>query len=144
MMPRMSASAPSDQTVAAIRAYRTWHPDRRLAGRDFTPVSAPPTDYENAGEKEKGAIVVGVHNRASYQRGRAAGNPALPGERGRRRLGSDGDPSQKGMAVVWGQVPPLRYGQGCQSSRRDLCADRTMPKGQRAPIRPQNWATRSG
>ena len=35
--------------------------------------------------------MVGVHGRVSYQRGRAAGDPELPGKRGRRRLGSDGD-----------------------------------------------------
>lgn len=49
---------------------------------------------------ERSAAVVGGHGRASHRRGRAVGDPMHPGERGRRRLGSDGSPSQKGMAVV--------------------------------------------
>src|SRR4051812_46806753 len=50
----------------------------------------------------RNAAVLGVHGRVGYQRGRAAGDPMLPGERGRRRLGSDSGPSQKGMALVCG------------------------------------------
>ena len=74
---------------------------------------------------KRDAAVLGVHGRVSYQRGRATGDPELPGERGRRRLGSDGDPSQKGMAVVCGRRMAGDYGQSGQCCRGRHCAIRT-------------------
>jgi hypothetical protein len=102
------------------------------------------------GQKES-ATAVGGPGRASRRRGRAAGDPLLPGERDRRRLGSDGGPSQKGMAVVWGlgaatptgSPANLRAGRVVHIARvHTLC--RCRMRSPRSPCRPAGWCVLPG